>query len=233
MSSRLGRYEDRKQRRRILFALLGIVGILALLFVFGLKLLVGFSVLVDRMRGSSPAAQSTHSLILPPVLDPLPIATNSAKLTVTGSGRPGLTAIVYQNEVEKKKISVDRDGVFTVELIGSEGDNIISAKFIDGEGNTSELSTVLSVMVKTKPPILEVSAPADSASFSSDTQSIRIEGKTEPDNTVSVNDRFAIVDSSGSFSYILSRFQGEQTIKITATDPAGNTKTVERRVRWE
>lgn len=233
MTSRVGRYEERKARRHILFAIFGMISILALFFIFGLKLLIGFGVLIDRFRGVNPTVQSTKAILLPPVLDFLPIATNSAKLTITGSGQPGLTAIVYLNEVEKKKITLDNDGIFTIQLTGKEGENVISAKFIDTDGNTSDLSPVLSVIIKTKPPILEISSPAEGLTLNADTQSVRVEGKTEPDSTVTVNDRLAIVESNGLFFYTISRSQGEQTIKITATDPAGNTKTVERRVRWE
>ena len=94
--SRLIRHEERQQRKRLMWALGGMFALVIFLFVFGLKILVGFSLMVDRVRGNTPQLVSQNQeLILPPTLDPLPEATNSATLTITGKSDTGLTIVLY------------------------------------------------------------------------------------------------------------------------------------------
>ena len=93
--SRLIRHEERIQRKRLIVALGCMIGLIIFLFMFGLKILVGFSIFVDRMRGNPPQQPQTRELILPPTLDILPQATNSASVALTGKGDPGRTIALY------------------------------------------------------------------------------------------------------------------------------------------
>jgi len=105
--SRTGRLEERKQRKRLLLALVGMVSLLIFLVLFGVKILVGFSLLVDTLRGAPPLTTApSQTLILPPNLDPQPIATKSGALRISGTGQAGLTIIVYVNEKEVKKTKI-------------------------------------------------------------------------------------------------------------------------------
>src|SRR3989344_8038398 len=94
---RLRRFEERKQKNRLFLSLIGIIGILILLLVFGLRLLVTFSLFIDKIRGNSPQTQTQNNILLPPTLDPMPVATNSAILTITGTGQAGFMLILYKN----------------------------------------------------------------------------------------------------------------------------------------
>jgi hypothetical protein len=231
--SRYGRIEEKKQRRRLTLAIVGIVGIFIFILMFGFRLLVGFSLLVDTIRGNTPVTQQTI-IILPPVLDPVPIATKSSLLKISGSGQQGYSLILYVNEKETKKIALPKVASFSaVAVTLTEGINTISAKMSDDKGNLSDLSNILTIEYKQKQPTLEVQSPDDNLSITGENNNINIIGKTDPDTTVTVNGRFIVLRNDNSFNYAYPLNEGDNTLKIEARDLAGNTTTLERKVRYQ
>ncbi len=230
--SRMSRLEDKKQQKRLIAAIVGSMAILLLVALFGVKALISFSLLVDKVRGNSPQTpQSQQTIIAPPVLDAPPIATNSATMTLTGKGQSGLTLIVYLSDGEFKKMPVPQDGnFFIVGIPLKEGTNTMSAKLTDDKGNTSDLSNVVSVTYGNKPPKLDVSAPDENANVSGDTNTIAVSGATDDEVTVTINDRLVVVRSDNTFTYSYPLNEGDNILKIVATDVAGNQTKVERKV---
>lgn len=232
--ARSGRLEDRKAKRRLTVAVLGTIAIFVFFGLFGLKLLVGFSLSVDRLRGGGPTPAPVQTLILPPTLNPIDESTKSATLVIGGAGQEGLTAIVYLDDEVSKKAMIGRDGTFSVTIAGlSEAIHAISAKQSDDRGNTSELSNVLTVTIKKTPPILELMSPEDNAIIRGDDNRVTVSGKTEEDSTITVNSRIVVVRSDLTFSYPFPLNPGDNKLTIVATDPAGNTTTIERNVKYE
>lgn len=230
--SRLRRYEDRVFKKRLIWAIGGSFALVIFIFLFGLKLLVGFSLLVDNLRGTSPKEQQIQSLILPPILDPLPEATNSATIAISGKNDPGNKIVLYIDEEESTTITVENDGTFAITKKLTEGQHTVSAKAKNDKDAMSDLSNVLTITIKRSKPELTVTNPNDSAHIVGENNTLVVKGKTDSDNTVTVNDRLAVVGSDGSFSYTYSLSEGENTIRIVATDPAGNQESVERRVTY-
>lgn len=233
-SSRLRQFEERKEKRRLILAILGSAGILLFLAFFGLKILVGFSLFLDKLQETAPKEQS-QTIILPPVLDPLPVATNSATINVTGKGQVGLTLILYLNETESKKLTIADDGTFIVKnLAVSEGTITVSAKQKDDKDNISNLSNVITVQIKRTPPTLDVTAPADGATVIGEKNTVTVAGSVKDDTTnVTVNGRFVLVGNNGSFRYDYPLNEGSNTLTIVAIDAAGNQTQVQRRVTYQ
>ena len=230
--SRYSRIEERRARRRLYLAIAGIAGVFLFLLLFGVRILIGFSLFVDWIRGSSPQQQQS-AVLLPPVLDPAPEATFSARIKVTGSAQPDTTLIVYLNEKEFKKMTVPKEGTFQLEdVVLAEGENVMSAKVTDGADNVSELSNVLRIMRKSEGPLMEVTAPDDGKEIVGDDSRLTIEGKTEGESSVTVNGRFVVVNADGSFRYTMNLSEGETILNIVATDVAGNKSQIERRVTY-
>jgi len=231
--SRLRKFEDQKQQKNIYRAIIGIVAIFLFLALFGIRILVGFSLFVDKIKGTS-SQQISQTVILPPELNPLPTATNSASITVSGEGQSGLTVILYINNMDTKKMTVEKDGTFKFENIPlGEGENAFSAKLMDDKNNLSTLSAIITVTSKKTKPTLDVSSPSDNAQIRGDKATANIIGKTnDGNNTVTVNDRMVIVRNDGSFSYDYNLPNGDTVLKIIATDPAGNQTTIERKVNY-
>lgn len=230
--SRLRRHEERRQRQRLLLAVGGMLALVIFLFVFGLKILIGFSLLVDRIRGNSPQPQQREEIVLPPTLDPLPEATNSAKISITGRADTGRKIVLYIDEEEAETLDVESDGTFSLTKRLAEGDHAISAKAKNDKGTMSELSNVVTVSIKRTKPELTITEPSDGARVVGDTNTVVVKGKTGVDNTVTVNGRFAVVTSEGTFAYSFSLSEGENTITVVATDPAGNQESQDRRVTY-
>jgi bacillopeptidase F len=233
--SRLRNYQDKKERRQIMLILMSMVGIFIFLAIFGVKLLVAFSLGIDKLRGSSPKDQQvSQTIILPPILDPLPEATNSAEIKVSGRAKGDVSILLYVNEKQTDKVKIQSDGTFQFPNVAvKEGTNVISAKAEDDKNNSSDLSEVLSITVIKNKPTLDIASPSDNAVITGEKQMTTVSGKTGSDDTITINDRFVVVNSDGSFSYEFPLKEGEQTITITSKDQAGNETKVERKVTFK
>lgn len=234
INTRRGRLEENKQQKRLILAIAGTVGILIFFVLFGVKILIGFSVFVDSIRGNSPSnVQPQQAIVLPPTLDPLPIATFSSSLRVSGAGKSGLTAIVFDNNKELKKTTVAGNGVYSLQLPPlKEGNHILTVKLADNSGKMSESSMPISVQIKITKPVLTIDSPDDNATVTGDSNFVPIKGTTENDTTVTVNSRIAVVKTDNSFVYSYPLQDGDNTISITATDVAGNQTTIERKISY-
>ncbi len=233
--SRLRKFEEKRQERKIVGALAGIVAIFLFLVFFGLKILTAFSLLVDNIRGNSKKTTITtqEQLILPPELDPIPIATNSATILITGKGTAGLTAILNINELDTKETIVTEDGSFKFTNVPlSDGSNSFSVKLTDDKKNVSTSSDVLTITYKKSKPTLDVTTPSDGAKISGEQNTITVSGKTEDTNTVTINGRLVVMKNDGSFTYDYPLGEGDTTLQIVAKDPAGNETKVERKVSY-
>ena len=231
--SRIRRHEEKILKTRLLAASLGIMGLLAFLFLFGVKTLIGFSLFVDKIRGNAPPAQQQPVPLLPPILDPIPEATNSGNLLIAGTAAPEVTAIIYVDDTEKTKVTVPKDGKVSFPVALSDGNHTISAKLTDEKGAISELSNVLRITIKKGKPQLSLTSPDDNASVIGDTNKVTVRGKTDPDNEIRVNGRLAPVLNDGSFELDVPLPEGSTTIAITATDEAGNETKIERHVSYQ
>jgi hypothetical protein len=232
--SRLGRTEEKKARKRIQIAILGSIAILVFVALFGLKLLVGFSVLVDKARGGTAQPTPSQGVILPPTLDALPDATNSATLIISGKATPKLQVIVYLNASEYQRATVADDGTFSMHDVPvDEGQVSVSAKLTDDKNNVSELSNVITTTVDRKPPKLTVDKPSDNATVNDGTHRVLVEGLTDDDARVTVNGRIVVTRSDNTFSYQMSINDGKNDLAIVATDAAGNQTKVDRSVTYQ
>lgn len=231
--SRIARVQERRERQRLFYSTVGIIAVIVFLALFGLKILVGFSLLVDRIRGGSPPPAQTQTVLIPPTLNPLPTSTNSEDVTVTGSGQSALTLVLFLNDKEFKKLTIEEGGTFSIPVKLTKGANIISSKVVDDKGNTSELSNIISITLKKDAPLLEISEPTDGATIHSDSNKVNVVGKTDEGNSVTINGRFVIVASDGSFRSPVSLNEGENILTIVAADNAGNQTVVDRKVTYQ
>ncbi|MBI2617027.1 hypothetical protein HYW55_02780 [Candidatus Gottesmanbacteria bacterium] len=227
------RVQEKRLVRKLIFAVTLTV-IFSVLVVFaGLPLLANVIVFTSSFQSNkSPTEEKEPSYLFPPVLDPLPEATNSGILVVSGYGQKDTEIIIFVNDKKISEIKTDENGAFSAEKVRlSEGDNTITAKVMKDEKESSP-SNALTVVYKKSAPKLEIQTPAQDQRIISDSNQLEIVGETEPGNKVTVNDRFVIVNSVGKFTFTVTLSNGENTFKIEATDPAGNKTTEERKVTY-
>lgn len=221
--SRLTLKTERRTRKTIILTSLGIIIILILLIKFGVNLLVGFSVFLagTKNQPSINTTSSGNTFIAPPVLNPLPNATNSAKIIISGKSQPDKTIGLYVNNDLKDTAPTDKDGNFSFEQTLSPGDSQIKTR-AEKNSKSSDFSNSFTVSFKNSAPSLNIDSPSDGQSFSKDQNNINVKGKTDPGVTVTVNGFWAIIDENNNFSYTLPLQNGDNQIKIVATDQAGN-----------
>lgn len=232
--SRLARRLEQQSKRNLLISALGIFVVLFLLFKFGLPLLINFTLFISGFKNSQDtSSEKSVSFVSPPVLNPLPSATNSAEVTISGSAPQKQTVMLYLDGGLVGKMKVDKDANFLFENIElSKGTNTITAKAMDEKGNESENSDPITVLLKTDSPQLSIDSPSDGQSFAKDDKTAQVRGKTDSGVKVTVNNFWVIVDENGNFSYQLPLRDGENKIAVVAVDEAGNKAEMERKVNY-
>lgn len=234
MRSRL-RTNVKKQSIHILLFIVAIVIILA---AFGTHLLIGFSVVLDKLRGSDKVELSQHGVnyIAPPVLDPIPPATKENRIDISGTSivSDDLMINLYVNGDSLEKVKPNENGTFSFENVElSSGENEIKAKSIASDDKQSEYSESIKIKYLNKNPNLEITNPSEGQTFKKDQGQIKISGKTDPGAKVTVNDFWTITNDSGDFYYMYTLTDGENPLKFVSTDEAGNATTKEIRIKAE
>ena len=129
--------------------------------------------------------------------------------------------------------TADDQGSFSFDNVQlTPGDNNIKAKALDNNNKESDYSNILDISYVNKGPTLDVNAPSDGQTISGGSSTVNVQGKTDTDATVTVGGFQAIVDGQGNFNYAFTMQHGDNNIAIIATDPAGNTTTVQRKVTY-
>ncbi len=234
--SRLRSNLEKQTTRNVTLALLGIIVIFALVIVFGMQFLLSISSLVEKFKGSKDITNSSQDInyIAPPILNPILSATNSAKISVEGFSTLKLTVKLYVNGriVDTSSVKDDKSFIFRDVPIES-GENSIHAKAVTETDRQSDFSNLLKITYNDKPPTLDIEAPQEGKSFSKDENPVKVSGRVDQGVKVTVNDFWAIVDDQGKFYYMLKLHDGENDIKIIATDTAGNKITKDIKVKLD
>lgn len=221
--SRLYRNLEKQTRKNVILNLFGIFVVLFLLIKFGIPILANFALFLSNTRNSvsSQTTQQGSNFISAPQLNPLPDATNSAQLKVSGIAQASSTIDLYLNDDIVDKTQADKNGNFSFEETLNKGNNKIYTKS-RVDKNISDPSQTFDVIFKNTNPALTVNSPADGAQFSKDQSPINITGTSDSDTKVTVNGFWAIADQNNNFSYQLPLQNGDNQIKIIAVDSAGN-----------
>jgi hypothetical protein len=121
--------------------------------------------------------------------------------------------------INKSPAKIDEDGSFHLKYLLSEGVNDFLITAYDEAGNYTEKQ--YSITLDTHPPLLEIYSPSPNENVVSST--VWIKGKTEINSSVMVDGNIIYTEEDGSFNYrYLFSEIGVKTLRIVATDPAGN-----------
>lgn len=222
--SYISRKEEKQNiRKAYIFVFLSLIGV-ATILVFGIPALAKFAGFLGGFRESGQPVEINDTT--PPVtprFDILPEATNDQRLEIRGNTEAGATIEINFNN-SKEEIIADNTGQFSTILTLSPGSNSFTAIAKDNSGNISSETPVYKIVYDTNAPSLEITAPEDGSQYyGSKQRQVVIEGKTESDSEVRINDRFVVVESDGSFSFATSLQEGENLFLIRSEDTAGNS----------
>lgn len=152
------------------------------------------------------------------------INATTIKLTVNGTA-------VAADEITKKPIAGGYECTYTPKSALRNGENTIKVEVLDNDGNAAEAKTA-SFTIDTIPPTLSVSAPADG--LVTNQTSITVSGTTDDATskpvTVTVNGEKIAVGENGTWSKVFTLNPESNTITVVATDKAGKSTTVTRKV---
>lgn len=181
----------------------------------------------------------------PAIESPTEPYTNEAQadLTVTVpsriAGNPDYLVRVYlalkdqaPSPIDEKPLAPTAQMIIPVTL--TDGINDFSVTLV-GPGGESESSPLARWVLDTDPPAIRLTSPKDGALVNR--KAVTLEGRTQGRSTVNARNTKTgesiggTAAGDGTFSLSLPLTSGSNPIRLTATDPAGNTKALQLTVR--
>lgn len=219
--------EEAEIVKKVIWRLLAVMIALLAVYFWGVAIISN----IDSFWGTfsflkKPSAENTRRLTRPPApprLISIPIATRSATLNINGYADEGLTVKLFANDLELQSLVVDKEGNFSFEDIPlAEDQNRFYVKAYDAYDQESKPSRTVTVTYKEKPPTLAILRPFPQETFTQKESEINIEGKTDPEVSVKVNELQVVVDDQGNFRTLYSLQEGANKLHFEAQDLAGN-----------
>lgn len=208
----------------IIFGTLIIVTIIIFLFTVGLKILLNASVFVANLgqQNKTSVLNKNQDIIGSVDINDIPVATNSAKIIVSGSVVNFNQLEFYINGDVVKHVALNASDNFSEEigdLKKGSNDIYIIAKLKDHD--QEKKSKTFSTLFKNDTPKLNINQPSDN--FKTNQQEISVSGSTDKETYIKINDLPIVVDSQGNFQTTVRLKEGENRINVIAEDTAGNT----------
>ena len=231
--SRLESQRNQNLNKKIFLYILVIIALIYFIITVGVKLLINTVLFFTNFKSKDTVnntEQQNSDLFLPPEVNDLPIATNEAKIIISGKTIKGKQLEIIVNDESQVKKNTDSD-TFEETLDLKKGENEIYLTLTDKSKNIQKTTTTYKVTYKSEKPKLDISSPKDQEKFSKD--EINISGETEKDNNVRINDLPGIVFADGKFSYSVKLKEGENKVKVEAIDIAGTIEKKELTVFYQ
>ena len=165
----------------------------------------------------------------PPVIrlanlpEDMSVGADQSELLVEGVTDPDAT--VWLND-SPQPLEVSASGGFSTRYPLREGVNRIELVAVDDAGNRASVTREITLL--TQPPDIVVLNPSDGLWINQ--QMLSVQGTVPAGTQVRVNQAEAEVDADGNFEVDVVLDEGENTVRIEATDAVGNITLEERRV---
>ncbi len=232
--SRLDRIAEQKGYKKLVVSVVaGLIVFISLLY-FGVPALISMSSFISSLNKNyaEPVKNTDASIIMPPNLEPFFEATNSSPISVKGIADPKVKVELFLNGDLTDNTETSENGVFEFnDILLKQGNNSLYA-IVVSNNKYSDKSQIYSVFYKKSLPKLEILKPENDSKVTGDKKIVEIAGNTDTDSNITVNDHLIVVNSDGTFGYSYPLNDGDNLLKIVATDPAGNQTAVERNVNY-
>lgn len=228
------RRSEARATRRLIFNLILVVILVFVFFTWGLPFIIGSLSFLNKAKPKNAAVVTTiDEAIAPPVLFIPFESTNSASLPLSGYSTSLSKIELYIDDELKNSVQTDSEGKFSADSITlTPGTNNIYAITVNDAGKKSLPSKTIKLYYSNEKPALEVSQPADGSEIKGGDKKIIVAGKTEPDNSVSVNGSQTIVNPEGNFQTSIAVNDGDNIITIVSSNSFGNTNQIQRTVKY-
>lgn len=227
------RHSESKAKRKLIFIIIGILIACYVLFNWGLPFIIGHLSFLNKSKTVVPAETlKIDEAIAPPVLYIPFEATNSASLPLSGYAAPLSRVEIYIDDEVKSQTTTDSEGKFETGPIALNlGTNNIHAVTINDADKKSLPSKNIRLFYSSEKPKLEVSEPADGVEIKGD-KKVKVAGKTDENNSITVNGSTVIVDAEGNFQTVAALNDGDNTLTIIASNSFGNNNQIQRTVKY-
>ena len=162
-----------------------------------------------------------------PTIAPDSLLVNVVSLTLRGTADTD-TAVELFRTGNSLGSATATNGAWTITFDLREGDNIITATATDAAGNTSVASDAVTITLDTVIPVVAITTAADTVN----TAQFIVSGTADTGSTVQLSSSGSIIsgatataiDGAWTITFMLPR-DGDNIIKVIATDGAGNVST--------
>lgn len=235
--SSLSRRSERKSKRKLILTALISIFLVYSLFAWLLPTLIGSLSVINKFKPTpvKEASITENISLAPPVLNIPFESTNTGSISIKGYSTPNVSVEIYLDDEIKTTSKTKDDGSFVSDNISlTLGTNNISGKTVDEKGNKSLSSKPIRIIYSNEKPSLDLSSPSDNQEIKGGDKKVLITGSTDANKgiTVSANGIQLIVNSEGKFSQTIDINEGENNIAVSATDSAGNSIQLTRRVTY-
>jgi len=169
-----------------------------------------------------------------PILSQPNKATGETPLLVKGFAEPDSQVIFVLNGGQLDPVVVGEEGTFEQSLPLTEGDNIFLAYSKDEAENESRETKLYEVALDTEPPAIALDELADGTQIvGKDNRQLVIQGVTEPQARVHINDRPVLANSQGAFRSSYRLNEGDNELLFKVVDLAGNENELTLTVKFK
>ena len=211
-----------------------LVIILVFIFTVGFNLLLKTSVFIANLfaKNQPQSLNKTIDLYGSIEIDSIPTATNSGTFIVTGTLVNYDKLEFFLNDEKVKTKSINVNDTFTEE-IGEliEGENDFYIRATNTETKSKKNTAIYTIVLKESKPKLEINQPQDNDKTSQ--QEIIVKGSTDKEVFIRINYLPVVVDAIGNFETSVRLKDGENIIKITASDIAGNIEEKTLKINYQ
>jgi hypothetical protein len=225
------RRTENKAKNKLAFTIIFAVIFLAIFVIWGLPALIGGLTIFNQVKSGPKQNAKVDEAIAPPTLNIPYDATNSAQIRISGYSAPNSKVEIYFDSDLKTTVVTGVDGSFNTDTLElGLGRNNIYGQTVGSGGSKSLPSKTIQLDYSNEKPNLTVESPNDGTTIVGGDKKISVSGKTNPQDSITVNGMQLIVSGDGSFSTNVNLNTGQNTITIVATDTVGNTNQIQRSV---
>jgi hypothetical protein len=223
---------EKKTRSRVVIAVIMVVLLGVFLINWGLPALIGALGSINNLKPKPTVSKATtDEAVAPPVLNIPFEATNSAMLSLKGYTTADAKVEIYVDEEIKSTAQAEGNGSFSTSVALSVGNNNIYGITVDGDKKSLPSKTIR-LLYSDEKPDLKLNEPPDNHEIKGGDKKVRVSGKTETQNSVTVNGSTVILNGDGGFLTELNINEGENVIKVMATNQFNNSTEIERKVKY-
>lgn len=221
VSVRRARLEQQKAQRNLILSILLAV-VIGVVFLFVAMPLI-FQFAIDFARSNDTGLTFTDTIPPQrPAFQPPEEYVNKSELELSGYTEANAEVRLIISGQTFATTTADENGEFSFKENLTEGEYTLLVEAADEAGNVNA-SAEHPINVDLTKPTLSINTPEDGKVFTLRSEKVvKIEGILSEPGTVYVNGSFSLTDEEGVFTSSLSLSEGENEIKISGEDLAGN-----------